>query len=128
MPSDALLASQGQSEYSNYEPGYMRIEQSDWSGGRGLNDLDKDKTRYYDASRVMPISDGIMPGPQIHYANGFNTENKYLPDDNTANNHASVQLYGDNRYCSTVAFDPGSANYDALYVEFFISKKGHPVH
>src|SRR3990172_7177976 len=80
MPNDALLASQGQSEYSNYDQGYIRVEQSDWTGGRGLDDFDKDKTRYFDGLGINPTSQALISGPLINYASGF-TQNSQMPHD-----------------------------------------------
>ena len=48
----AIQTSQGNSEYSDREWPYMTLEQKDWSGGRGGETFEDDKSRYFDGYRV----------------------------------------------------------------------------
>jgi hypothetical protein len=50
-PKSALRINQGNSGYGDFELPFSSIVQSDWSGGRGLRDLEKDSTRFADSLR-----------------------------------------------------------------------------
>lgn len=45
----AIKTSQGDTEYSDWRPPYYAMKQDDFSGGRGLNDFTKDRTRFLDS-------------------------------------------------------------------------------
>jgi hypothetical protein len=63
---------QGQQKYSDMEPPWTPIAQTDWSGGRGSKDFEKDTTMYYDSIRVNTVRPGeIILGPKA--TGTFNT-------------------------------------------------------
>jgi len=54
-----------QQKYSDLEPPWTPISQTDWSGGRGSKDFDKDASMYYDGYQVNTIRPGeIILGPK----------------------------------------------------------------
>jgi len=48
-----LQTFEGQGNYDDFRWPYMTISQSDWSGGRGSEVFEDDKTKYMDASRMF---------------------------------------------------------------------------
>lgn len=46
----SLQIRQGDADYSDYQLPYTPFTQKDWSGGRGAEDFEKDKTRYFDGN------------------------------------------------------------------------------
>jgi len=72
LPGLALKFQTGDSEYGDKEPPYASRTQEDMSGGRGLDDFEKDKTRFFDSYRAQTWHDGVvMPGPEETYAKGI---------------------------------------------------------
>ena len=61
----------GGTTHSDKEPPYRSIEQSDFGGGRGNDDLDKDATRFYDSYRAETWKDKVILGPEEQYAHGI---------------------------------------------------------
>lgn len=59
----AIQTSNGINKYDDLEFPYKNMAQDDWTGGRGLNDYEKDTTRFYDSSRVIPTGGGLLLGP-----------------------------------------------------------------
>jgi hypothetical protein len=57
-----MRISQGNQGYSDFEPPYTPIVQTDWSGGRGSDDFDKAANRYYDGFRADTIRGDIIMG------------------------------------------------------------------
>lgn len=48
----SLQIRQGDTDYSDYQLPYTPFTQKDWSGGRGNEDFEKDKTRYLDGNNL----------------------------------------------------------------------------
>jgi len=62
----AIKTSVGESKYSDFELPYLSIVQDDWSGGRGSNIFENDRSRYMDAYRVLTNKAGqIILGPAV---------------------------------------------------------------
>lgn len=64
MPTRALQFSQGDPDYSDMELPYTPITQKDWSGGRGQEDFEKDKTRYSDSQNIDAMYGDVILGPK----------------------------------------------------------------
>jgi len=58
MPSGSLKISSGLQRYSDMEPPWTDIAQSDWSGGKGQKDFERDQTMYYDGYQVNTCRPG----------------------------------------------------------------------
>lgn len=66
MPNRSLQISQGDPDYSDMELPYTPITQKDWSGGRGNEDFEKDKSRYSDSNFIDSLSgDVILSGKPV---------------------------------------------------------------
>lgn len=63
-PQTGLRVTQGDSNYSDYELPYTPMTQKDWSGGRGLEDFEKDKTRFCDSFNIDTRMGDIILGPK----------------------------------------------------------------
>ena len=62
-PSTALKIAQGNSGYGDFEMPYTPIVQSDWGGGRGQEEFEKDTSRFYDSYRCDTTRGKIEAGP-----------------------------------------------------------------
>lgn len=72
VPQTTLQISQGAaSGYSDMVYPNTPITQSDWSGGRGLEDFDKDGSRYSDGNRVDTIRGDCLLGPKDTLSTGI---------------------------------------------------------
>lgn len=70
-PQSALKIYTGSQKYSDYEFPWTPISQTDWEGGRGLEDFEEDSTRFWDAHRAITWTPGkIMNGPMEIYTTG----------------------------------------------------------
>ncbi len=59
----SLQINQGDADYSNYQLPYTPFTQKDWSGGRGNEDFEDDKTRYFDNNALdTRMGDIILSG------------------------------------------------------------------
>lgn len=64
MPRASLQIRQGDPDYSDLELPYTPITQKDWSGGRGAEDFEDDKSRYSDSLSVDTILGDVILGPK----------------------------------------------------------------
>lgn len=64
MPRTSLQIRQGDAEYSDLELPYTPYTLKDFSGGRGLEDSEKDKSRYADSLSVDTLAGDIILGPK----------------------------------------------------------------
>ena len=83
MPNRSLQISQGDPDYSDMELPYTPITQKDWSGGRGQEDFEKDKTRYSDSHTIDAMMGEVMLGPKPTVANDVGGFASGTPIDNT---------------------------------------------
>ncbi len=63
MPRTALKTAQGNTGYDNLELPYITEVQTTFSGGRGLDDFTKDRTRYADSYRMDTTREFPVCGP-----------------------------------------------------------------
>ena len=55
----------GTQKYADLEPPWTPVAQTDWSGGRGSKDFDKDESMYYDGYNINTLRPGeIILGPK----------------------------------------------------------------
>ena len=67
-----LKLSQGSTQYSDFSEPFTPITQSDWSGGLGQEDFERDRTRFYTSNRLNTWMSGrITLGPEETYGTGF---------------------------------------------------------
>ena len=65
LQRNSLKLYQGVQRYADLEPPWTPVAQTDWSGGKGSKDYDKDSTMYYDAYNVNTCRPGeIILGPE----------------------------------------------------------------
>jgi hypothetical protein len=62
-PRSVTRISQNVAGYSDFELPYSPQVQQDWSGGRGLEDFDRDTTRFFDSYRADTTRGDIVCGP-----------------------------------------------------------------
>jgi len=76
----AMKTTSGNQSYNDYEPPWTPVAQEDWSGGRGLEDFDKDVTRYQDGYRCNASMAGrIIMGGLETYSSGLINATSSLP-------------------------------------------------
>ena len=56
----AMKTSSGDTEYSDWRPPYYALKQDDFSGGRGLDDFNKDKTKFLDSGGLNTRRGGYL--------------------------------------------------------------------
>lgn len=76
----SLKTSQGNQSYSDLEPPYTVLAQSDWSGGRGAKTYEEDVTRFYDSQRCNTgRAYKIFLGGREKYGSGLRASDRSLP-------------------------------------------------
>lgn len=70
VPPTVMRVSQSDQGYADFEQPYSVWVQDDWSGGRGQEDFEEDKTRFYDSYRAFTQRGDIICGP--HGGGGSN--------------------------------------------------------
>jgi len=76
----SLKGSTGEGTYSDFEPPYIPVVQSDWSGGRGQEDFERDRSRFFDSYRVNTwMSSQVILGPQEQYTTGYRVDDYIMP-------------------------------------------------
>lgn len=71
-----LVTGGGQGKFGDYEPRFANIEQRDWSGGRGQEDLE-DLSRYFDSENIFSLIPGrIIPSIFWTWARGLRNEDR----------------------------------------------------
>jgi len=116
----AMKTTSGNAKYTDYEPPWSPIAQEDWSGGRGMDDLDKDMTRYYDGYRANTMFGKIMLGAQEQYSTGIRSASNNLP----VNVKWWSLITGSGEYLAN-KFIP-SANFTAQNVWILLRRRGTP--
>src|SRR3972149_11751635 len=66
-----LKTSSGETKYSDFSEPFTPIPQDDWTGGRGNDDFESDRSRFYDSYRLNTWMNGqIILGPRETYSTG----------------------------------------------------------
>lgn len=125
----AIQTSQGNSQYSDREWPYMTLIQEDWSGGRGGETFEDDKTRYFDGNRVDTWREGeLMLGPLETYVSlGFGELEQSMPGETASSGVTWSSLYGaaGTRFWSTSWVQDGTWTCGGE-VEVILRKIGSP--
>jgi hypothetical protein len=68
VEQSSLKTSSGNQKYDDLKPPYMKLAQSDWSGGRGSIEFELDVTRFFDSLRANTERSGkiIMGGRDVY--------------------------------------------------------------
>ncbi len=76
----ALKASEGEGTYGDFQPPYIPVVQSDWSGGRGQEDFERDRSRFFDSYRLNTWkANQVTLGPQEQYTTGYRVDDYVMP-------------------------------------------------
>ncbi len=88
----------GSSKYDDNEPPFSPVAQEDWSGGRGQEDFEADKSRYFDAGGIDTINgrDGLILCGLPTYSSGVHNVQQKMPGNVTWRG-----LYDTRQYLST---------------------------
>ena len=76
----SLKGSEGGGTYSDFEPPYIPVVQNDWSGGRGQEDFERDRSRFFDSYRLNTwMPNQAILGPQEQYTTGYRVDDYLMP-------------------------------------------------
>lgn len=70
-PTTAIKIAQGTTGYDDSLGVYSPQVQLDWSGGRGAEDFDADRSKFYDNYRTDTVKGNIILGPKETYTSGY---------------------------------------------------------
>jgi hypothetical protein len=80
LDTTSLKIYEGNTGYSDFELPFTPITQSDWSGGRGQEWIERDLTRYLDGRGVDPTRPNrTILGPLAHFTSGYRTAERNWP-------------------------------------------------
>ncbi|KKL95939.1 hypothetical protein LCGC14_1849560, partial [marine sediment metagenome] len=75
-----LKGSSGEGTYADFEPPYIPVVQNDWSGGRGQEDFERDRSRFFDSYRTNTwMANQVILGPQEQYTTGYRDLDQNMP-------------------------------------------------
>lgn len=115
----ALKTTTGETTYSDFNYPWTPTSQSDFSGGRGNADFEKDTARYFDAKRANTVDGKIVHGPLEHYTKGYRNQDFNLPG-----SLIWSAFYGNRIYLSK-QFSASNA-YSAINIYLWIRHRGSP--
>src|SRR3972149_2706033 len=76
----SLKTSQGSTKYSDFSEPFTPISQDDWSGGRGQEDFERDRSRFFDSYRLNTwMANQVVLGPQEQYTSGYRVADQVMP-------------------------------------------------
>lgn len=127
-PASSIKTYTGEQTHSDLEPPFTSIAQQDWSGGRGGDDFDDDKTQYYDGFRADTTRAGqAILGPREVYTTGARSFDQHDPYKDIGSTAAIATewtgLYSTSRYLAMRFVSTGGARVK-LYVT--VRVKGTP--
>jgi len=95
----------GDPTYSDYQLPYTPFTQKDWSGGRGLEDFEKDTTRFFDSNRMDTRAGDMLLGPKDTEVEFSDTESYIEPvaDSETMTSITTAGLRHASKYTTTGA-------------------------
>jgi hypothetical protein len=89
-----LQTSSGETQYSDFSEPFKPIPQDNWSGGRGQDDFERDRSRYQDGKRALSWFDGqLLLGPQEYWATGHRKSVQSMPGDLDFERYTSTKRY-----------------------------------
>ena len=102
----------GGKRYGDFEPNFSHVEQRTWHGGRGIENLVDDQTRYYDGQALWSATENkLFPAPLWKFAQGIKTADEDLGVDRTWK-----KLIDASRYVSVAVGAITSADYANLWI------------
>lgn len=116
----AMKTTTGDVKYSDMNWPWMVIAQSDWSGGRGLDDAEKDQTRFYDSFRANTIFGKIFHAPQEVYTSGYRKQHMHMP----GSVHWLKMITGQTRYLAARVIT--SQDMNASEIQLLVRRRGQP--
>ena len=120
LQSTSLKISQGDAEYSDYELPFTPVAQQTWSGGRALESLDDDITRFFDSYNLNTMFSGkAFLGPLVHVGKGNRELSMNWPGS------VSWQAMLGSRRILAAKFTPANS-YTAQKISVLLKKKGTP--
>src|SRR3990167_6349256 len=128
LERNAIKTREGVSDYADFDIPYMTILQDDWSGGRGLDDFDKDNSRYFDNYRCIPSEKGIILGPHEVYTRGYRSSECHLDETSLvtqAESFVALSLLTDYRYIAT-SFVASATYTNTGHPELWVRYHGSP--
>ena len=115
----SLKGSEGGGTYSDFEPPYIPVVQNDWSGGRGQEDFERDRSRYFDSYRLNTwMANQAILGPQEQYTTGYRVDDYIMPG-----SLAWTSLLSATRYIA-VSFSAEGGAMDRVYL--WVRRVGTP--
>jgi hypothetical protein len=133
-PRSVTRISQNVAGYSDFELPYSPQVQQDWSGGRGLEDFDRDTTRFFDSYRADTTRGDIVCGPTATLTTGYcdtqsssaaNGVTDLVSDDSASSFTASFTGTLRSVTVRVYSSDPTSTP-DGLQVSFWANTAGLP--
>ncbi len=130
LEAQGLQTFEGAGNYDTKKWPYMTIAQQDWSGGRGMEIFEDDKTRYFDGWRVDSTKESklFMGGVETYSLSGIRKNdfplNGSLETANSLKDITFLALYGATRYRAG-KFD-ASASYNCGGANTILRKVGSP--
>jgi hypothetical protein len=113
----------GDPTYDNLSGPHRTVSQADFSGGRGMENFESDRSRYYDSLAADTTRGYLILGPQPTYASGHRNLNQNMPDA-TYTQYIWQKAYGAQRFMSFPF--TAAANYNAKYIEVYMRRVGTP--
>lgn len=115
----ALKTTSGNQKYSDFEPPWSPAAQDNFMGGRGIDDYDKDITRYADGYRVNTTLGYAILGPRDTYTTGYRNQVFSLPGS------VSWTALISTRKSMAVKFT-ANANFDIQTIYMHLKRRGTP--
>ena len=107
----SLKGSEGGGTYADFEPPYIPVVQNDWSGGRGQEDFERDRSRFFDSYRLNTwMPNQVILGPQEQYTTGYRVDDYIMPGSITW-----TSLLSGTRYLA-VSFSAEGGAMDRVYL------------
>ena len=106
----SLKGSTGTGKYSDFQPPYIPVAQDDWSGGRGQEDYERDRSRFFDSYRVNTwMPNQVILGPQETYTNGVRGLDQSMPGSVTWQALTGSQQYMAYSFSASATYTTGHA-------------------
>lgn len=116
----AVKVTSGVQKWGDFLPPWMPIAQDNWEGGRGQEDYEEDKSRFFDSYRAQTGFQEIFNAPMAYYATGLREANTNYPD-----SVSWIKMKDGVSNYIAVYFDP-AATYDAGQIYILLRKRGNP--
>jgi len=96
-----VVSKPAQGRFDDRQPPYTAIEQSDWSGGRGKEDWDRNTTRFQDSGFAWTATQGRWyPAPLFEFVPGIGNHTTVMPRDD----RPSMDFYDNNQQAASMVY------------------------